>query len=61
MQQFAPTAKFLLGYLHIHCQDVNYSSAPKPDMQMHMVVSENVSLSFGLVLLVSFFNPLLTY
>lgn len=54
MQQFAPTAKFLLGHLHVHCQDVNYSSAPKSDMQMHVFVSEDVRLSFGLVLLLSF-------
>lgn len=54
MQHFAPTAKFLLGHLHIHCQDVNYSSAPKSDTQMHMFVSEGVRLSFGMVLLLSF-------
>lgn len=54
MQQFAPTAKFLLGHLHIHCQDVNYSPAPKSDMPVCMFVSEDVRLSFGLVLLLSF-------
>lgn len=54
MQQFAPTAKFLLGYLHILCQGVSYTPAPKADMQMHMFGSEDVRLSFGLVLLLSF-------